>query len=197
MKAILFLVVAACSSLLASAQGGGFTISYPIGFPMSDLNDYISKASWRGINFEFNKRVKPQVVVGLETGWNVFYENAGEQQYVDKTVTLTGRQYRYTNSVPIIAGAKYFPKTAHENLRPYAGLGIGTLYSNRSTDFGLYRITYEAWQFALRPEAGLVYKSNSGVNPFVGVKYYWAFDGGDLDGQPYLTLNVGVAFTPY
>jgi outer membrane protein len=77
------------------------------------------------------------------------------------------------------------------------GIGLGTLYSNRSTDFGLYRITTEAWQFVLRPEAGLIFKTRSEVHPFVGVKYYWAFNSSDLDGQSFISLNVGLVFNPF
>jgi hypothetical protein len=197
MKIIIAIALIIGSSLGARAQNGGFTVSYPIAFPMGNLHDYISKTSFRGISFEFNKKVKPQVTVGLETGWNVFYDNAGEQEYKDQTATITGKQYRYTNSVPILVGAKYHPETGNKNIAPYVGAGLGTLYSNRATDFGLYRITNETWQFCIRPEAGLVFKTSSGVNPFVGVKYYWAFNSDDLDAQSFLSLNVGLKFSPY
>ncbi|WP_276483802.1 outer membrane beta-barrel protein [Paraflavitalea pollutisoli] len=197
MRSIIWTVALALCSMSALAQGGNITVSYPIAFPMGDLNDYISKTSFRGINFEFNRQIKPQVSVGLEVGWNVFYQDAGEVQYQDKTVTVTGKQYRYTNSVPILVGAQYWPNSKSKKAAPYVGIGLGTVYSNRSTDLGLYRITNEAWQFALRPEAGFVFKTASGVSPFVGVKYYWPFNSSDLDGQTFLSLNVGIKFSRF
>lgn len=197
MKLFISIAVFALGSLCARAQGGNITISYPISFPMGNLNDYISKTSFRGINFEFNRQIKPQVSVGLEVGWNVFYHDAGEVQYKDATVTVTGKQYRYTNSVPLLVGAQYWPNSKGKNASPYVGLGLGTVYSNRSTDLGLYRITNEAWQFALRPEAGFVFKTVSGVNPFVGVKYYWPFNSNDLDGQTFLSVNFGIKFSRF
>lgn len=175
-------------------HANNFTMSYPIAFPTGDLSDYISKTSFRGINFEFNRMVKSNMSVGLEVGWNVFYEDAGVTQYKDQTVTITGKQYRYTNSVPILAGVQFHPSTGNKNMAPYVGIGLGTLYSNRATDFGLYRITNEAWQFAIRPEAGFVFKTSSGVSPFIGVKYYWPFEGGGLDGQNFLSVNIGLKF---
>ena len=135
--------------------------------------------------------------VGLETGWNVFYEDAGEVEFKDETITITGKQFRYTNSVPILLGVKYYPASENKTFYPYVGFGLGTLYSNRATDFGLYRITNEAWQFCLRPEAGLIFRNSSGVNPFVGVKYYWALNSSDLDGQNFISLNLGLVFNPF
>lgn len=187
----------AICSVCAMAQGGNITVSYPIAFPMGDLNDYISKTSFRGINFEFNRQIKPQVSVGLEVGWNVFYNDAGNVQYKDQTVTVTGKQYRYTNSVPILVGAQYWPTPKGSKAAPYVGVGIGTVYSNRTTDLGLYRITTEAWQFAIRPELGFVFKTSAGVNPFVGVKYYWPFNSSDLDGQNFLSVNIGLKFSRF
>lgn len=197
MKLLISIAAFVLCSMCANAQGGNITVSYPIAFPMGDLNDYISKTSFRGINFEFNRQIKPLVSVGLEVGWNVFYEDAGEVQYKDQTVTVTGKQYRYTNSVPILVGAQYHPVPKGSVAAPYVGLGLGTVYSNRSTDLGLYRITNEAWQFAIRPEAGVVFKTSAGVNPFLGVKYYWPFSSNDLDGQTFLSVNVGLKFTRF
>lgn len=198
MKIVISLLLILCSVFGVQGQhANNFTMSYPIGFPTGDLGDYISKTSFRGINFEFNRMVKQNMSVGLEVGWNVFYEDAGVVEYKDQTVTITGKQYRYTNSVPILAGVQFHPPTSNKNMEPYVGLGLGTLYSNRSTDFGLYRISNEAWQFAIRPEAGLIFKTSSGVNPFVGAKYYWAFEGGGLDGQSFITLNIGLKFSQF
>ena len=196
MKKIFFFLVAALYMQGAFAQGHGiFIISYPIAFPAGDLSDYISNTSFRGINIEFGKEVKPNVIAEIETGWNVFYQEVPDQVYKDGTASISGKQFRYTNSVPILAGAKWILKSKN-NLVPYAGLGLGTMYSDRSTDFGLYRISTDAWQFCLRPELGVTFKSRNGPSAMLGVKYYASFNSSDLDGQSFLTVNIGVVF-PY
>lgn len=174
-----------------------FTMSYPIGIPMGDLSDYIGAVSYRGINLEFNRRIKDNLEVGLETGWNVFYEKQAEKVYTDGTASISGVQFRYTNAVPIIAGAKFIKSISGKPMTPYIGVGLGTLYVDRSTDFGLYRITIDAWQFCIRPELGFIYKAERGVGFFVGGKYYAAFGTDDLDGQSYLTINIGVVFSNF
>jgi len=196
MKKIFFLLIASvCIHTAFGQHHGVFIISYPIGFPMDDLNDYIDKPSFRGINLEWGKEVSPNVIAEIETGWNVFYQEQPTQVYTEGTASISGKQFRYTNSVPIIAGAKWVLKSSN-NLVPYAGVGLGTMYSDRSTDFGLYRISTDAWQFCIRPELGITFKSRNGPSAMLGVKYYSSFNSSDLDGQSFLTINIGVVF-PY
>jgi hypothetical protein len=191
----LLLVAVICSQGL-NAQSS-FTISYPIGFPMGNLSDYIGAVSYRGISMEFNKRVKPNLDVGIESGWNVFYEKQADKVYTDGTSSISGVQFRYTNTVPIILGVKFHKDIKDKGLSPFGGLGLGTLYVDRSTDFGLYRITNDAWQFCIRPELGLMIHAESGVGFLIGVKYYAAFNTDDLDAQSYLTANIGVVFSNF
>jgi len=194
MKRILILLTIVISSQAVLAQGN-FVISYPISFPMGDLKDYIGATSFRGISMEFNKRAKPTLDVGIEASWHVFYERVAEKAYTFETATITGIQYRYTNAVPLLAQFKYLKEAGGGKTHPYAGLGIGTTYVERATDVGLYRITNNAWQFCLRPELGVQVKAGYGASFMLGVKYYANFAAKDLEGQSYLSINVGFVFS--
>src|SRR5215467_957216 len=197
MKKIFFLLlIVVCTKWVQAQHQSDFILSYPIGFPMSNLKDYISKTSFRGINMEFNKRVKPYLDAGIEVGWNVFYERVANKPLESGTATISGIQYRYLNAVPIIVGVKYY-KENHSMAEPYVGLGLGTLYADQSTDFGLYRISVDAWQFCVRPELGVILraKNDPNIGVLIGLKYYAAFNTKDLDGQSYLTVNVGIVFS--
>src|ERR1700743_475058 len=152
-QAIIFLLVMSCG-YGASAQNESFIITYPIAFPIANLHNYISNVSFRGINMEFYKRVAPQVHAGIEAGWNTFYQHVDSKAYTEGTTTITGVQYRYTNSAPLLIGVRYYSAPDKNKPRAYIAGALGTLYVNRSTDFGLYRITNETWQFLLRPELG-------------------------------------------
>jgi len=108
MKKIFVLLIAAICMQKSFAQHHSvFILSYPIAFPMGDLGDYIDKQSFRGINLEWGKEIKPNLIASLETGWNVFYKDVPEQVYTEGTASFSGKQFRYTNSVPIIVGAKW------------------------------------------------------------------------------------------
>jgi outer membrane protein with beta-barrel domain len=180
-----------CAPQLFAQHGSSFGLTYSISFPMGDLHDYTTKTSFRGFEMEYNYHIQPHISLGVETGWNTFYERVEKKTYTDGTASITGVQYRYTNAVPILATGRYI-KTGSGKAEPFVGLGIGTLYVDRATDFGLYRISSDAWQFCVRPELGVILKSGRGVAGLISAKYYYAFDTDNLSGQPYLSLNIGL-----
>jgi hypothetical protein len=193
MKKALIIALMAIGPVCCFAQGN-FMISYPISFPMGNLKDYTSNTSFRGINMEFNKQVAPNRTVGIEVGWNVFYQHVSAKTYTEGTTSIYGVQYRYTNAVPMVAGGKWYFE-GHGTMHPYAGVGLGTLYVSRATDFGIFRLTTDAWQFLIRPEIGFDWKIGPAESLFLGAKYYWAFNTSALDAQPYLSINIGFKFT--
>lgn len=193
-KIIMFLLATVCVGGVFAQSS--FTASYPISFPMGDLSDYIGQTSFRGVTMEFTKRQKKNLDIGLEFSWHTFYERQDKKVYTEGTASVSGIQYRYTNTMPLLAGVKYYKET-DGNFMPFAGLGLGTLYVNRSTDLGMYRITNETWQFALRPELGVTFKAGPGVSAVLGVKYYAGFGTDDLDGQSYISVNLGLMFSNF
>jgi len=192
MKKIFLLFLTVITLQAVYGQKGYSAVSYSMGFSTGDFNEYVDQVSYRGINMEFYWHVKPNLDAGVEVGWNVFYSKEDKKTYTEGTQSISGVQYRYTNAVPIIAGARW-RKTGGKT-EPYLGAGLGTTSVNRSTDFGLYRIYNNTWQFCVRPEAGLIYKTSTYSGITAGVKYYANFENDDLSAQSYFTVNVGFAF---
>jgi hypothetical protein len=174
-----------------------FAISYPVGFSFGALNDYIDQTSFRGINMEFLQRLDNKWLLGIESGWNVFYKRESEKEYKQGTASITGTQFRYANIVPILAEAKFIRPLENRTASFYGGLGIGTVYVDQSTDFGLYTLRLDAWQFCLRPEAGFYYIIYPGARLFLGAKYYAGFKTDDMGAQSFLTANIGFIFSKY
>lgn len=194
MKKIILTLLIACCLQSVRAQTVNFIPTYSIGFPMGNLGDYIEKTSFRGACIEITKRQKPNVDIGIEAAWNLFYERVDSKVYTEGTASISGVQFRYTNTVPLLATGKYYMRTTSgKAVHPYLGLGIGTLFVNRSTDFGLYRITNDTWQFCLRPELGIAIRNRDKPAIIIGAKYYASFNNSDLDSQPYFSINVGMA----
>src|SRR5688572_24261211 len=137
MKNIILSTVALFCMQVAGAQLK-VSVSYPIAFPMGDLGDYIEATSFRGIELELTKMVKPTLEVGIESAWSLFYAKEEEKVYTEGTASVSGVQYRYTNTVPILAMARFLKDpSSGKQVIPFAGLGIGTLFVNRYADFGL------------------------------------------------------------
>ena len=185
---ILFIVVSvpALSQNLTSFQ-------YSMGFGSGDLGDFIDKPSFRGITLDYRKLVQPNIGVGIDIGWNVFYSEQAYDVYTVETLSYSGRQYRYNNQFPMLAAVDYY-LSPDEPLNPFVGIGVGTMFSRRNTDMGQYTLEEEAWHFAIRPEIGILYEVSPDFSFSVTGKYYMGFEAGDLDAQNYFALNVGFVF---
>ena len=190
---MLFMALGIFSVTQAQTQTSNFRISWSVAIPTGDLSDYIGETSLRGGSLEYNWRPKPNLEVGIESGWNLLYERADDKVYTYETASVSGVQYRYTNTIPIIAGVKMLGK-AKSGLIPYGGVGLGTVYINRNTDFGLYRITNNTWQFSVRPELGLRYDYQPGKGIILGAKYYLNSANDELGAQSYVAINLGLVF---
>jgi len=171
------------------------SVTYSIGLPTGDLKDFIQPASFRGINFDFQKLVQPNIGVGVSVGWNVFYDALEYDTYTIENVTLSGKQWRYSNHVPVLLSTAYYLKPG-ENINPFVGLGIGTIYTLRNTDMNLYTLKQEAWNFALQPSVGVLIMANDVTTFHLSAKYNYGFKAGnELDNaQSYISLNVGFTF---
>lgn len=196
MKKIIFIMI--FSSLLLSTKSYGqhdsyISAQYSVSFTTGDMAEYISKASWRGILLEYRGEVTANLMLGFDVGWNVFYEKKDYDTYTVGTESLSGIQYRYQNQVPILGTADYVfsPDNA---LRPYVGLGIGTMYSERATDMNLYRMKENSWQFAMKGEVGVLYEISYTSSIKLAVKYYNGFKTNTLDNQGFLSINLGMAW---
>ena len=187
----MLLVAAAIVSNVYAQPRQNFIISYSVGVPTGSLSDYIGAVSYRGLSLEYAHGIGPKLDLTLEGSWNRFYERADKKVYTEGTVSMSGVQYRYEHAIPLIAGAKlHF--LGGSKVKPYAGLGVGTMYIDRDTDFGLYRFSGEAWQFCVRPEAGIRYEYERGRGIILGAKYYSGSGTDDLDGQTYFAINLGI-----
>ena len=146
-----------------------------------------------GVFFEYQYELTPQFSVGIAGGVNTFYERKSYDTYTEGTVSLSGLQYRYTNSFPILLTLDYY-YDKEAIVTPFAGIGLGTIYSVRDIDMGLYRSETDAWQFGIQPEVGILYDMNERIDFKVAGKYFQGFTTSELDGQSFFSLNVGLVF---
>ena len=196
MKKIIFIISLCFITVEAAVAQSNTTISYSVGIPFGDLSDFVSKPSWRGVTLDFRKMINPNIGVGFSTGWNVFYEAMDYGSYTRDNQTLTGKQYRYSNHIPIYINPTYYLKP-DATVNPFFSLGIGTIYTLRNTDMNLYTLEQEAWGFALAPEVGIQYAMGEGTGAAFTVsgKLNHAFKAGDINSaQSFFTLNVGFSF---
>lgn len=196
MKKILLVACVLCLSTVGILKAQTITtISYPIAFPSGDLKDFVTKTSFRGINLDFQKMVQDNIGVGVSVGWNVFYEELDYDTYTLDNVSLSGKQWRYSNHIPILASSTFQLKPG-DSMNPYVGLGVGVTYSLRNTDMNLYTIEQDAWNFTLQPAVGVLIEASDVTRVNISARYNHGFKAGnELEGaQSYFSLNFGFTF---
>ena len=169
------------------------SLQYSVGFSLGKLNDFIKKTSWLGINIDYRYMATDNVYAGVELGGNLFYEKKNYDSYTNETMTITGTQWRYVSCMPLIINAGYIMHTSSD-FSPYAGIGLGTLYHETELDIGIYELTRNQWQFAVKPEVGVIYKPMPEIGILLGAKSYNGFKTENSIGINYIALNVGIVW---
>jgi len=191
---ILMLAVGLIVSPFVSAQSNT-SLLYSVGVPTGALKDHTASMSWRGVTFEWQKFINPDVSVGVNLAYSVFYDDMGFGSYTNKNATLTGHQYRYNNLFPMAVNGQYHFNAGSTNpLKTYVGLGIGTIYDLRNTDMGMWTIEEQNWHFMVSPEVGLIYDLNMATGIKFSVRYDNAFKISDADAFGNINLNLGFVF---
>jgi opacity protein-like surface antigen len=192
MKKALYILIFICITSSTMAQQSYNSWQYVMGFGSGDLHNYIGKASFRGAAWNYTKLVKDGLGVGLEIGWNTFYEKKEFDTYSRGGFDFSGKQYRYSNHVPLLFTVSYYMKP-DEDFTPFAGVGIGTMWSERMLTMGTRDVYLDAWPFTLRPELGILFDTG-GIGLSLSSKFYYGFETGDLPQQSFFTLNFGLVF---
>jgi hypothetical protein len=190
-KLSLIIILAALFSIQGFSQRNA-TVSYSIGFGVGDLGDYIEQASFRGVILDYTVDVTDNISLGGSVGIQTFYEEVSDKVYDYKNTSASGKQYRYSNNVPILAKGVYSLKETN-GVVPYGALGIGTIYTRRDTEMGIFTYRQDAWNFALAPEIGFLYQVSSSNSVALSVRYFNGFQSGsELDeSQNYFSINLG------
>ena len=59
-----------------------------MGFGAGNMHDFIGPASFRGFTVDYRNLVKPNIGVGVDIGWNVFYDEMPDGVYEYKNITI-------------------------------------------------------------------------------------------------------------
>lgn len=189
MKKLIVIVWIVGGLLTAAHAQSSFSIQYSMGFG-GEMNNFVSTTSFRGATFEYKKFIDPQISIGFDGGWNVFYERRPYDTYTSGTVSVTGIQYRYAYAIPLFVTTSYYFKPGAK-INPFAGLGVGTLFVTRELDMGIWAVTEDGWHFGLKPEAGVLVNANPDMDFIIALRYNQGFATSDVKEQNYLTFNIG------
>jgi opacity protein-like surface antigen len=184
------LLVAACAAYADDFVG----LTWDMALPAGGLKDYTDEFSLRGFTFEGRHFFDESWSLGGSFNYNVFDKNTDELISVDNR-DISGTQFRVVYSMPILATAHYYLNwDYYQNVRPYAGLGIGAFRMERRLDIGVYSVSEKNWHFGLAPELGIGIPFDFTKSVYFNVKYNYAFGAGGVGPYAYWGFNVGAAW---
>jgi len=139
------------------------------------------------------------MTLGITGTWNSFDEYIGKTTYQkpDGTGAITTDVVKQLYSVPLAITFNYY---MHKGKRfvPYAGLGIGTQYSEQTLYFNIYSIEDDNWGFLLRPEIGGVFALKGSSSLYLSATYNYASNNSDVfdnNGLSHFALSLGFIFS--
>lgn len=208
MKKIILLsaIILSCAGL-ANAQSYSYgndmkqiySLNYQMGIPVGSVRDFVSNASFEGVNLNWAYFVTRNITVGVDLTYNNFNKKIGQQIYrPNENMAVNAAQYRYTQSFPLKAQVKYFFSQSRF-IKAYAGLGIGALSAGQHIIVQDLEAWDNTWGFLLSPEVGMLIpfgrESIWGANVTAG--YNWStnkstFGNIDLNNRQSFYFNVGL-----
>ncbi len=168
-------------------------MTYDVSIPFSDTREFTDQVSWRGISMEFDRFLTGNLAAGLGISWSVFLEKEPDSYYQSDEMLIYGTQVRYNNAVPLLARVSWYHTPPSGSFSVYFSAGAGAAWQELRRDIGLWTFGDDAWQFALSPEAGIIFpvwQSNVSAK----VRYVQGFETSTVPSLSYLSAGVGIAW---
>ncbi len=198
-KTLLSALIIAGFAMNTNAQTSYWTFSWPISMGIGSTNEYIAKTSFRGISITGESFLTDNISVGGEWSWEVFDEIKRDLPPRELDVdgakgNISGVEYRFLNTIPIFVNSHYY---LGENgaLRPYIGMGIGTVYVDQRTDIGFVTIPSKTWRLGVQPEVGVFIPFGlTGTGVSLKAKYRYATKASDVEALNMFSFGIGFGF---
>lgn len=195
MKRLMYIILTALISTSAMSAQSYWSIQYNMGFPHGASKDFTDNTSFRGLTLEGKTFTNDNWAFGGFAAWNVFSNDVkdGDLSYDNKLVS--GHQYRYLNSAPVMLTASYYPTMKDEGIiKPFITMGLGTIYQENSIELGTHTYYSDGWMFGLAPEVGVNIALTEAVDVVASYRYTYGFETSRVDALSYSNINLGLVF---
>ncbi len=196
--AVAALLAIGASARGARAQDWWFGFTYGAAVPTSDTKSFTDQsASWRNFGVEGRRALDDHFALGFSVGWNVFDDKTTETASFDG-IDVTGTQFRYVNSFPLLLTAHYYIgrriAAYRSGVRAFVGAGVGAYVIENRVDIGLFSLSKTNWHPGVAPEAGLVWKASGPWALSLSGRYNYAAESNDVK-HAYWTFSAGIAWS--
>ncbi len=153
-----------------------YIFNYEVSNAVGSFSDnFVNDTSWRGFGFEGRSMIRDRISLGLGFDFNRYSQtHSMVTESAGNGGTISGPVYRYADQFAIKALLHAYFSSGP--LRPYAGLGIGGVWSYSYSQIADIGVSDDGFDFILSPEVGLTFTlakgaSSAGVNLAVRYNY--------------------------
>jgi hypothetical protein len=191
MKKTAIIFIISISALTLSGQDVIWKMSYDVAFPFGSTKEFTDQVSWRGVSLDVDRFINDNAAVGLGVSWSVFLEKEADSDYQRDQMLIHGTQVRYINDIPILARFSWYQPTGA--FETYFTAGVGTVWQQQRREIGLWAFEGNYWQFALSPEAGIIFPMGRSYLT-AKVKYLQGFKTSSAPALSNLGIGIGFAW---
>jgi hypothetical protein len=190
---VLLAVALLCvSAKIVSAQDWLWGLAYGFATPTGNTKDFADDFSWRNFTVEARRINENRTnSLGLNASWNVFFEKSNRTSVLPSVPgSVTGTQYRYINSWPVLLSAHHYFGHPYR-MRPYVGINLGGYIIEERVEIGLIAAHETNLHFGGAPEIGITYPRGNQIW-WLGARYHAIMKSGHVPDQNYVTVSLGV-----
>ena len=174
----------------------GYNLSAPLG---SFKTNYVSNTSFRGLTGEISYAINPKFSLGLNLGYQSYYQKYGRQVYkMDGNQTVSAVVSNTLEVMPLMARATYFPMGGSSSVQPYLSAGAGVNFVNYNQYFGEFGDAQFSSPLGVQAGAGVLIPFGNKLNQSgikLGATYnYAAYNKNGLSNLSSVGANAGVVF---
>ena len=190
-------------SISVSAQNRlKMELSYNVSTPLGSFkNDYISKTSFRGGTGEISYTINPKFSVGLQSGYQNYYQKYERQLYkLEANQTVSAVLTNSMDVIPLLVRGTFNPLGANAStvLQPYVSAGAGVNLINYGQYLGEFGSTQSSSAFAAQAGAGILIPFGGKLNQTnfkLGATYnYSNYNHNEISKLNSVGINAGVVF---
>jgi hypothetical protein len=176
----------------ASAQEWLWGLAYGFAAPTGNTKEFANDFSWRNFTVEARRINEDRnMSFGFNASWNVFFEKSNRTSVLPNVPgSVTGTQYRYINSWPILLNAHHYFGHPYKP-RPFIGLNLGAYIIEERVEIGLVAAHETNVHLGGAPEVGFAFPRGNQIW-WLSARYHATLKAGNVPEQNYFTVSLGV-----
>lgn len=176
-------------------------LNYNIGLPVGTFkSNYISNSSFNGVNGEIGYWFNPKFGLGLNVGYQSYYQKYGRQTYkIDENQSISAVLSNTLETMPVMLNGTFAPlATSGAKIQPYVSVGAGVSMINYRQYYGEFSDGTASTSFAAQGGAGVMVplgmKLNNAALQFGGTFNYVPYNKNGLANLNNAGVNAGIIF---